>query len=223
MSQEDITTDEESDSDSDAESRPSAILEELSKSKPLKKFTYITEIDVVEKVYKDKVKYDKYCLKMLNRRAKGKITKCDVRTRGKSPINLKVYKDNGSIEIIYNFKVSDLHVREWKEVLDGCPKRNGASWNIIYTQMRKKVDDINKTKQELELDLSCPLEEKDPVIKLNLFAKRKRKNVDDLHDYIKSTKRYKKSNQYDDHPIGTVLNEPTLRMILSHAQHRQDY
>ncbi|GKB24653.1 hypothetical protein Tco_0864054 [Tanacetum coccineum] len=46
--------------------------------------------DVVEKFYKDKVKYDKYYLKMLNRRAKGKITNCDVLTRGNGPINMKV-------------------------------------------------------------------------------------------------------------------------------------
>ncbi|GJS17104.1 hypothetical protein Tco_0411576 [Tanacetum coccineum] len=32
-------------------------------------------LELVEKMYKDKVKYDKYCNKMLNRRAQGKITK----------------------------------------------------------------------------------------------------------------------------------------------------
>ncbi|GKG18908.1 hypothetical protein Tco_0376007 [Tanacetum coccineum] len=69
-------------------------------------------LDVVEKMYKDKVKYDVYCLKMLNRRAKGKITNCDVLSRGKGPITLKVYRDDGSEEVIQNFKASDLHLGE---------------------------------------------------------------------------------------------------------------
>ncbi|GKE45462.1 hypothetical protein Tco_1472746 [Tanacetum coccineum] len=180
---------EESHSESDAESRPSGTLEESSTTKPPKKFTYIIEKvdvfrserksgkkflirtlgqDVVEKVYKNKVKYDKYCLRMLNSMAQGKIINCNVLTRGKGPINLKVYRDDGSNEINYNFKISDLHVVEWKIVLDACPKRTGA---------------------ERELDLSRPLKEQDLIFKLNQLAKRKRRNANDLHDYFKSTKR----------------------------------
>ncbi|GJX48501.1 hypothetical protein Tco_0273691 [Tanacetum coccineum] len=63
----------------------------------------------------------------------------------------------------------------------------------VVEKMRQKLDALHKTEQELELDLNRPLEEQDPIIKLNLLAKKKRKNVDDLHDYFKSTKRYKKS------------------------------
>ncbi|GJY68197.1 hypothetical protein Tco_0471179 [Tanacetum coccineum] len=84
-------------------------------------------------------------LRLMMRRVQGKITNCNVLTRGKGPINLKVYRDDGSNEINYNFKISDLHVVEWKIVLDACPKRTGAGWNIIYTQIRKKLDDIHKT------------------------------------------------------------------------------
>nr|GEX27619.1 hypothetical protein [Tanacetum cinerariifolium] len=175
MSHEEVA-EEESDSDSNVKSRPSGTLEESSKTKPLKKFTYITKksegyqitkeeiknqkgieqmvkVDVVrserksgkkflirtlgqdvfEKVYKNKVKYDKYCLRMLSSMAQGKITNRDVLTKGKGHINLKVYRDDGSSEIIYNFKISDLYVGEWKKVLDACPKRTRAGWNIIYT------------------------------------------------------------------------------------------
>ncbi|GJZ95073.1 hypothetical protein Tco_0667276 [Tanacetum coccineum] len=102
-------------------------------------------------------------LEEYSKRAQGKITNCDVLTRGKGLLNLKV--------------------------MDACPKRIGAGWNTIYTYIRQKLDAIYKTKQELELDLSTPLEEQDPIIKLNLFSKKERKNVDDLHDYFKSTKR----------------------------------
>nr|GFB91734.1 hypothetical protein [Tanacetum cinerariifolium] len=101
--------------------------------------------------------------------------------------------------------------------------RTGDGWNIIYTKMRQKLDDIHKTKHEWELNLIRPLEEQDLIIKLNLLVKRKRKIADDLHDYFKSTKRYKKSVQYDEHPTRTVLNEPTLGMILFNAKHRQDF
>ncbi|GJR61672.1 hypothetical protein Tco_1503834 [Tanacetum coccineum] len=92
MSHEDIVIDEEYDSDSDVESRPSDTLEESSKSKSLKKFIYITE-----------------------------------------------------------------------------------------------------SVKELEMDHNRPLEEQDLIIKLNMLARRKKKNMDDLHDYFKSTKRYKQS------------------------------
>ncbi|GKB01722.1 hypothetical protein Tco_0829766 [Tanacetum coccineum] len=69
-------------------------------------------------------------------------------------------------------------------------------------------------RQELELDLSKLLEEQDPIIKLDLLIKKKRKHVDDLHDYFKSTKRYKKFVQYGNFQDGIILNEPTLGMIL---------
>ncbi|GKA55111.1 hypothetical protein Tco_0754060 [Tanacetum coccineum] len=55
--------------------------------------------------------------------------------------------------------------------------------------MRQRLDALNKAKAELELYLSKPLEEQDPILKQNLLAKKKRKNVDDLHDYFKLTKR----------------------------------
>ncbi|GJV89685.1 retrovirus-related pol polyprotein from transposon TNT 1-94 [Tanacetum coccineum] len=61
-------------------------------------------IKVVTNVYKAKIKYDKYCDKMLNRRALGKIINCDVLSKGKGPITLKVYRDDGSDETIPNFK-----------------------------------------------------------------------------------------------------------------------
>ncbi|GJV93764.1 hypothetical protein Tco_1541577 [Tanacetum coccineum] len=158
-----VDDEEETNSDLDIEIRSSGTLEESSKSKPIKKFTYITNSalgqEVVDKFYKDKVKYDKYCLKILNRRAKGKIINYDVFTIGKGPINLKVYRDDDTTEVIYNFKVSDFHVGEWKNVLDAFPKRTRARWKDIYTQMRQRLDDVNKTAKELKQDLSCPLEE----------------------------------------------------------------
>ncbi|GKC13580.1 hypothetical protein Tco_1010362 [Tanacetum coccineum] len=65
--------------------------------------------DVVSKYYKAMLQYDKYCDKMLNRRASSKITNCDVLTR-KVPITLKVYREDGTSEVIPNFKANDLYL-----------------------------------------------------------------------------------------------------------------
>ncbi|GJU51809.1 hypothetical protein Tco_1221364 [Tanacetum coccineum] len=52
-------------------------------------------LDVVSKYYKAKLQYDKYCDKMRNRRAKFRITNCNVLTR-KGPISLKVYIEDST-------------------------------------------------------------------------------------------------------------------------------
>ncbi|GKC50354.1 hypothetical protein Tco_1073099 [Tanacetum coccineum] len=89
--------------------------------------------------------------------------------------------------------------------------------------MRQKLDALHKVKAELELDLTKPLEEQDHILKLNLLAKKKRKNAEDLHDYFNSTKRYKKLVQFGNFQARTVLNEPSLRMILFISKKRQDF
>ncbi|GKC07211.1 hypothetical protein Tco_0998821 [Tanacetum coccineum] len=91
-------------------------------------------------------------------------------------------------------------------------------WSWVDYHIQQKLDSLYKIKEELELDLIKSLEEQDPIIKLNLLARKKRKNVDDLHDYFKSSKGYKKSVQCGDFQTGTVLNEPTLGMILFNSK-----
>ncbi|GJY79276.1 hypothetical protein Tco_0485077 [Tanacetum coccineum] len=68
-------------------------------------------INVVEKYHKKKLLYDKYCDKMLKRRKSPKIINFDVLTK-KGHITLKVYREDGTDEVISNFKVSDLHLAE---------------------------------------------------------------------------------------------------------------
>ncbi|GJV23492.1 hypothetical protein Tco_1376187 [Tanacetum coccineum] len=79
-------------------------------------------IDIVTQYYNKKLLYDKYCNKMLKRRKSFKIINCDVLTQ-KGPIILQVYREDGTIEVIPNFKVNDLHLAEWKEVVQACPDR----------------------------------------------------------------------------------------------------
>ncbi|GKD42452.1 hypothetical protein Tco_1267097, partial [Tanacetum coccineum] len=87
--------------------------------------------EVVNKYYNDKLQYDRYYDKMLNRRAVSRITNYDVLTR-KGPITLKVYREDGTREIIPNFKASDLHLGEWREVMKAYPNRTGKGWETIY-------------------------------------------------------------------------------------------
>ncbi|GJX46694.1 hypothetical protein Tco_0271884 [Tanacetum coccineum] len=72
------------------------------------------------------------------------------------------------------------------------------------------MDYIYKTKAELGINFDIPLSEHDPLNKLNDLVNKKRKHVDDIHDYFKANKRLKSSVQYEDHLAGTVLNEPVL-------------
>nr|GEW79743.1 hypothetical protein [Tanacetum cinerariifolium] len=119
---------------------------------------------VVNKYYYNKLQYDRYCDKMLNRRSKSRITNCDILTK-KGLITLKVYREDDTSEIIHEFKASDLHLGECRE---------------------------------------------DPLDRLNDLANKKRKHVDDIHDFFKANKRLMSSIQYEDHPASTVLNEHVL-------------
>ncbi|GJV37952.1 hypothetical protein Tco_1410429 [Tanacetum coccineum] len=157
--------------------------------------------EVVNKYYNDKLQYDRYCDKMLNRRAVSKITNCDVLTR-KGPITLKVYREDGTSEIIPNFKASDLHLGEWREVMKACPNRTGKGWETIYKQIGTRMDYIHTTEAELGINLDIPLSKQDPLDKLNDLANKKRKHADDIHDYFKANKRLKSLVQYEDHLPG---------------------
>nr|GEV07408.1 hypothetical protein [Tanacetum cinerariifolium] len=166
-------------------------------------------INVIRGFYKAKLQYDKYCDKILNRRVQSKITIYDVLTR-KGPITLKVYRADGTNEIIPNFKASDLYLSEWREVMQVFPNKKGAGWSTIYGQIKTRIDYLHKIEARLEIDFSKPLSKQGLLDKLNDLARKKRKHVDDIHDYFRSTKKFKSSVQYEDHPAETVLNEPCL-------------
>ncbi|GJV18308.1 hypothetical protein Tco_1367328 [Tanacetum coccineum] len=80
--------------------------------------------EVVNKYYNDKLQYDIYYDKMLNRRAESRIINCDVWTK-KGPITLKVYREDGTSKVIPNYKANDLHLGEWREVVKACPNKTG--------------------------------------------------------------------------------------------------
>ncbi|GJY87535.1 hypothetical protein Tco_0502163, partial [Tanacetum coccineum] len=68
-------------------------------------------VDVVTHYYNKNLMYAKYYDKVLKRRKSSKIKNCDVLTT-KGPITLKIYREDESIEVILNLKVSDLHPSE---------------------------------------------------------------------------------------------------------------
>ncbi|GJS20174.1 hypothetical protein Tco_0448806 [Tanacetum coccineum] len=150
MSHEEVA-EEESDNDSDTNSRPSGTLEESLKHKPLRKFTYINENGERFQMTQEEIENQK-CIKQA---VKANVDRSEIKKGKKDLIDIvgfdvveKVYKD----------------------------------------KMRQKLDALYKIEEELELDLSKPLEEQNPMIKMNLLARKKRKNDDDLHDYFKSIK-----------------------------------
>ncbi|GJT02073.1 hypothetical protein Tco_0823242 [Tanacetum coccineum] len=61
--------------------------------------------NVVTQYYTKKLLFDKYCDKMLKRKKSPKITNCEVITK-KGHITLKIYREDGSDEVILNLKVS---------------------------------------------------------------------------------------------------------------------
>nr|GEW29310.1 DNA-directed DNA polymerase [Tanacetum cinerariifolium] len=126
------------------------------------------------------------------------------------PITFKVYREDGTNEVISNFKASDLHLGEWREVVKACPNRKGKGWKTIYGQIGKRIDYLHSTEAELGINLDIPLSMQDPLDKLNDLSNKKRKHVDDIHDRFKANKRLKSSVQYEDHSPGTVHNEPIL-------------
>ncbi|GJS46966.1 hypothetical protein Tco_0597087 [Tanacetum coccineum] len=139
------------------------------------------------------------------------------------PEVVKIYREDDTSEIIPEFKASDLHLGEWREVVTACPNKKGKGWTFIYKQIQERMDYLRTTEAELGINLDRPLSEQDPLDRLNDLANKKRKHADDIHDFFRANKRLKSSVQYEDHPAGTVLNEPVLGMILFNSYHRQDF
>nr|GEW01471.1 hypothetical protein [Tanacetum cinerariifolium] len=130
----------------------------------------------------------------------------------KGPITLKVYIEDGTSEFIPNFKASDLHLGEWREVMKECPNRTRKGWETIYKQIGTRTYYIHMIEAELGINLDIALSKQGPLNKLYDLANKKRKHADDIHDYFKANKRLKSSVQYKDHLPGTVLNEPVLEI-----------
>nr|GFA93421.1 hypothetical protein [Tanacetum cinerariifolium] len=147
-------------------------------------------IDVVTRYYNKKLLYDKYRDKMIKRRKSSKITNCDVLTQ-KGPISLKVYREDETNEVISNFKLSDLHLTEWREVVQACPDRKEKGWKTIYELIKTRMEYLDQTKKELKIDFNKPLKEQDPLKELNDLANKKRKRTGGSTDHSRLTKKHR--------------------------------
>ncbi|GKA86817.1 hypothetical protein Tco_0808528 [Tanacetum coccineum] len=192
---------ESTNSDSDDETHVTGSMVETSRIKKLKKFDFITKDGKHIHLTEDQI----YQQKKIEEEAKAEAAKQEGEVRKVElvdllgakvgPITLKVYKEDGTSEVIPNFKASDLHLGEWREVVKACPNRTRKGWKTIYGQIQTRMDYLHTTEAELGINLDIPL----------------------------TNKRLKSSVQYEDHLPGTVLNEPVLGMIMFNSYHRQDF
>ncbi|GJX08056.1 hypothetical protein Tco_0195988 [Tanacetum coccineum] len=111
------------------------------------------------------------------------------------------------MERLKSFLTSDLHLAEWREVVQACLNKEGKGWKPIYEQIKTRTDYLHHTEEELKIEFNKPLEEQDPLDELNDLANKKRKRADDFHDYFRSTKKFKPSVRYEDHPPGKHTTE----------------
>ncbi|GJT49079.1 hypothetical protein Tco_0975236 [Tanacetum coccineum] len=165
-----------SDSNDDDETYVTGSMVEPSTIKKLKKFEFITEDGRHIHLNEEEINPE------------SRITSCDVLTK-KVSITLKVYREDGTIEVIPNFKASDLHLGVWRELVKACPNRTRKGWKTIYGQIQTRMDYLHTTEAELGINLDIPLSEQGPIDKLNDLANKKRKHAYDIHDYFKANKR----------------------------------
>ncbi|GKC26827.1 hypothetical protein Tco_1034121 [Tanacetum coccineum] len=113
-------------------------------------------IDIVTKYYNKKLLYEKYYEKMKKRRQSSKIINYDVLTK-KGPISLKVYREDGTAEVIEKFKASDLQLAEWRKVVQACPDRKEKGCKPIFELIKTIMEYLEQTKKELHIDFNKSL------------------------------------------------------------------
>ncbi|GJW16911.1 hypothetical protein Tco_0024347 [Tanacetum coccineum] len=173
----------------------------VEQKKELKKFDFVTESGEHVHLTKERISAQKKIeeeAKAEAARHEGEMRKEELIdllgpevVKKKGPITLKVYREDDTSEIIPEFKASDLHLGEWREVVKACPNKKGKGWTSIYKQIQERIDYLRTTEAELGIDLDRPLSEQDPLDRLNDLANKKRKHADDIHDFFRANKRLK--------------------------------
>ncbi|GJZ67345.1 pentatricopeptide repeat-containing protein [Tanacetum coccineum] len=131
----------------------------------------------------------------------------------KGPITLKVYREDDTSEIIPEFKASDLHLGEWREVVTACPNKKSKGGLLSTSKYRKEWTIFVQLKLETGNRLRQTSKYSGSSDRLNDLGKQERKHADDIHDFFRANKRLKSSVQYKDHPAGTVLNELVISWL----------
>nr|GEU62220.1 putative reverse transcriptase domain-containing protein [Tanacetum cinerariifolium] len=174
----------ESDSDDNETRHVSGSIVESSKKKELKRFDFVTKDG--EHVYLTEEQINQQ--KKIEEEAKAKAARRKGKIKKEELIDL-LCPEVVNKYIMTKYSMTDTVIK-WKE------------WTIS-----------NTTEAEQRIELDRPLSEQDPLDRLNDLANKKRKHADDIHDFLRANKRLNSSVQYEDHPSGTVLNEPVLDML----------
>nr|GEW19007.1 hypothetical protein [Tanacetum cinerariifolium] len=110
-------------------------------------------INIITQYYNKKLLYERYYKKMKKRRQSSKIINCDVLTK-KGLISLKVYKEDGTAEVIEKFKASDLQLVEWRDEVQACPDRKEKGWKTICELIKIRMQYLEQTKKELHINFN---------------------------------------------------------------------
>nr|GEY90665.1 hypothetical protein [Tanacetum cinerariifolium] len=119
-------------SDSDEEDYVSGSMVKSYKEKNLKKFDFVTKDGRHIHISEEQINNQK----KLEEEAKAEAAKQEGDVRKAELLDLLgievVHKEDDTFEVIPNFKVSDLHLGEWREVMKACPDRKGKGRQTIY-------------------------------------------------------------------------------------------
>ncbi|GJS38061.1 hypothetical protein Tco_0536443 [Tanacetum coccineum] len=121
------------------------------KDAELANLIHLMGIDVVEEYHKKKLLHNKYCDKMLKRKKSPKITNCEVLTK-KGPIILKIYREDGSEEVISNLKTRLDQLTQTEQEL-----------KIDLNKPLKEQDHLNELNEERDIkskELTLPINAK---------------------------------------------------------------
>nr|GEV05820.1 hypothetical protein [Tanacetum cinerariifolium] len=68
-------------------------------------------------------------------------------------------REEGTIKVISNVKVSDLYLAEWREVVQACSDRKEKGWKTIYGLIKTRIEYLNQIEKELKINFNKPLKE----------------------------------------------------------------
>nr|GEY07848.1 hypothetical protein [Tanacetum cinerariifolium] len=180
---------ESTESNFDEEAHVTGFMVKSFKEKKLKKFDFITEDGRNINLSKEQINNQK----KLEEEAKAEAAKQEREVRKADLIDLLGPEiEDGTYKVIPNFKVSDLHLGEWREVMKACPDRKGKGWQTIYDQIQTRMDYLHTTKVKLGINLDIPLNHlpgtvlNEPVlgmITLNSYHRQDFVTIEDLKDF----------------------------------------
>nr|GEW97465.1 reverse transcriptase domain-containing protein [Tanacetum cinerariifolium] len=195
-----------SDSDDD-ETHVTGSMVESSRIKKVKKFDFVTKDGKRIHLTKEQINQQK----KVEEEAKAEAAKRESEVKREELVYL-LGPEQGTSTTMKSYSMIDIMTKCLiEEQNQESPTMiSGKGWTTIYDWLRTRMDYIHTTEVRLGINLDIPLSEHDPLDKLNDLANKKRKHANYIHDYVKANKRFKSSVQYEDHLVGTVLNEHVL-------------